>query len=139
MSIYPDLDDEERMTPEQRARRSAEEMDRLIHFTPEEKARREAAVHRDILMDIQLEAERIERAEKEIRAAAYQKAKARKKARREALEAGLSPEALDYYKRLEQALRLIPKTPPTQIMEKGFIKIKAIALVILDRLAGFTA
>lgn len=138
MSEYPDLDAEERMTPEQRVKASVERLDKLVHFTPEEKTRWEANRHRDILMDIQLETERIEAAEKAIKTAAYQKARARRKAKREALEAGMSPGALDYHKKLEEALRILRKSsPPREMFERDFLRIKAMWDLIFDRFKEF--
>lgn len=90
---------------------------------------------RDRLMDIQLEAERIEKAEKEIRAAAYRRRKERKAAK----VAGMSPDARDYYLALEKVLRLLPTTPPKELTEKGFLQIKALCLVICGRLREFEA
>jgi len=139
MSNYPDLDAEERMTPEERIKASVANMDKLLYdagcpFTPEEKAGFERMKREDILIDIKVETERIAAAEKAIKTAAYQKAKARRKAKREALEAGMTPEGLDYYKKLEQALRILPKTPPRELREEDYPKLKAIWLAILDRL-----
>ncbi len=134
MSNYPDLDAEEKMTFEQRAQASADRIAEILSeagcpFTPEEKASCTAERLRDAMMNMKLETDRLEAAEKAAKSAAYQKAKARKEAR----VAEMSPEAREYYLALQKVHRLLRTPPPEGPLPE---KIKATVRLLTDRL-GF--
>jgi len=68
---------------------------------------------------------------------AYKKELARQKDKREKTQFEMKGEAFIYYTKLEQALSFIPTTPPCDLMEKDYLRIKAIALLIIKRLEVF--
>ena len=68
---------------------------------------------------------------------AYKKELARQKDKREKTQFEMKGEAFIYYSKLEQALSFIPTVPPKDLMEKDYLKIKAIALLIIKRLEVF--
>jgi hypothetical protein len=68
---------------------------------------------------------------------AYKQEKARTKGQREKTQIEMAADAYLYYTRLEDALRLIPTTPPRELKEKDFLQIKAVALLIIKRLEVF--
>jgi len=68
---------------------------------------------------------------------AYKKELARKKGFREATNLEMMGEAAIYLSKLETALHYIPTHPPKELREKDFLRIKAIAILILKRLEVF--
>ena len=68
---------------------------------------------------------------------AYKQELARQKDKREKTQFEMKGEAFIYYTKLEQVLSFIPTTPPKDLMEKDYLRIKAIALLIIKRLEVF--
>jgi len=68
---------------------------------------------------------------------AYKQELARKKNGREATQFEMKGEAFLYLTKLQQALSFIPATPPKDLLERDFITIKALALLIIKRLEVF--
>jgi len=64
---------------------------------------------------------------------AYKQEAARKKGSREKTQIEMAADAYLYYTRLEDALRIIPATPPRELKEKDFLIIKAVWLLIFKR------
>lgn len=62
----------------------------------------------------------------------------RKKGEREKTQIEMAADAYLYFSKLEDALRLIPTTPPKNLRQQDFIKIKAVAILIIKRLLFFT-
>ena len=68
---------------------------------------------------------------------AYKREKARKKGTMETTRLEMKANAYLYYTKLEEACRLIPSRPPSDLIEKDYIAIKAIALLIINKLEVF--
>jgi len=68
---------------------------------------------------------------------AYKREKARKKGKMETTRLEMKANAYLYYGKLEEACRLIPSEPPSDLTEKDYIAIKAIALLIIKKLEVF--
>ena len=68
---------------------------------------------------------------------AYKKEKARKKGKMESTQMEMRGNAYLYYMKLEEACALIPSKPPTDLIEKDYITIKALALLIIKKLEVF--
>jgi len=68
---------------------------------------------------------------------AYKREKARKKGKMEMTRLEMKANAYLYYGKLEEACRLIPSEPPSDLTEKDYIAIKALALLIIKKLEVF--
>lgn len=68
---------------------------------------------------------------------AYKQELARKKNGRETTQFEMKGEAFLYLTKLQQALAFIPAAPPKDLLERDFITIKALALLIIKRLEVF--
>jgi hypothetical protein len=68
---------------------------------------------------------------------AYKRELERVKGTREKTNMEMAADAYLYYSKLEDALRLIPATPPHEFKERDFLQIKAVALLIIKRLEVF--
>lgn len=68
---------------------------------------------------------------------AYKREKERAKGKREETQIEMRGNAYLYYSRIEEAFRLIPSKPPTDLVEKDYLMIKAIALSIIKKLEVF--
>lgn len=68
---------------------------------------------------------------------AYKREKARKKGKMETTRLEMKANAYLYYGKLEEACRLIPSRPPSDLTEKDYIAIKALALLIIKKLEVF--
>jgi len=68
---------------------------------------------------------------------AYKQEKARKKGTKEATQIEMSGNAYIYYTKLEEAYGIIPSRPPSDLIERDYIVIKALALSIIKKLEVF--
>lgn len=68
----------------------------------------------------------------------YKRELERTKGTREKTQIEMAADAYLYYSRLMDALALIPASPPRELREKDFIRIKAVALSIIQKLKEFT-
>lgn len=68
---------------------------------------------------------------------AYQREKERQKVTREKTRLEMRADAYLYYSKLEDAFSIIPANPPSDLNEKDFIKIKAMAISIIKKLGVF--
>lgn len=68
---------------------------------------------------------------------AYKRELERVKGKREKTQLEMRADAYLYYSKLQEALGLIPSVPPRDLIEKDFLLIKAVALLIIKRLEVF--
>jgi hypothetical protein len=68
---------------------------------------------------------------------AYKRELARKKGAQEKSQLEMAADAFGYYSKLVEVLNILPTKPPKELKEKDFIKIKALALLIIKRLEVF--
>ena len=69
---------------------------------------------------------------------AYKQELARVKGTREKTKIEMAGDAYLYYSKLQEAIRIIPTTPPKELRENDFLQIKAAWLLIIERGKEFT-
>ena len=69
---------------------------------------------------------------------AYKQDLARVKGTREKTKIEMAGDAYLYYSKLQEAIRIIPTTPPKELRENDFLQIKAAWLLIIERGKEFT-